>query len=236
MGEDFITDHESIVTGIDEGDADISPRSRSPSSENISDDDDMDMDTPVLLMPPSISISDAGLSAFSPPMISNVTPLFGASTLAPSPMREHEVSVSERSSLLRGQGSISFMDAQGLRSDGSPSLRHLRPKFDMQRLRSRESLVSHGHKEGFDPTTGKSTFGQSVWKLCILLSQHAIIDVLRFLKLFNSIAVLLGLGILSEPFAFAAAGWVGGVLITIGYGFVACYVRPFNIPSVILVK
>jgi solute carrier family 32 (vesicular inhibitory amino acid transporter) len=42
-------------------------------------------------------------------------------------------------------------------------------------------------------------------------------------KLFNSIAVLFGIGMLSEPLAFAYAGWIGGTLLIIGYGWVTCY-------------
>ncbi|KAG6911831.1 hypothetical protein DXG01_000078 [Tephrocybe rancida] len=49
---------------------------------------------------------------------------------------------------------------------------------------------------------GKSTFGQT---------------------LFNSIAILLGIGMLSEPLAFAFSGWVGGTTLIVGYGFISCY-------------
>lgn len=35
--------------------------------------------------------------------------------------------------------------------------------------------------------------------------------------------MLLGIGMLSEPLAFAYAGWIGGTLIIIVYGLVACY-------------
>ncbi|KAJ3531446.1 hypothetical protein NM688_g7572 [Phlebia brevispora] len=49
---------------------------------------------------------------------------------------------------------------------------------------------------------GKSTFGQT---------------------LFNAIAVLLGIGMLSEPLAFAYAGWIGGMVLMIFYGFITCY-------------
>ncbi|KAG6878417.1 hypothetical protein C0993_007018 [Termitomyces sp. T159_Od127] len=49
---------------------------------------------------------------------------------------------------------------------------------------------------------GKSTFGQT---------------------LFNSTAILLGIGMLSEPLAFAYSGWITGTVLIIGYGFVSCY-------------
>ncbi|PPQ71759.1 hypothetical protein CVT26_007600 [Gymnopilus dilepis] len=51
-------------------------------------------------------------------------------------------------------------------------------------------------------STGHSTFGQT---------------------LFNSIAILLGIGMLSEPLAFSYAGWVAGTILIISYGFISCY-------------
>ncbi|KAL0950969.1 hypothetical protein HGRIS_007717 [Hohenbuehelia grisea] len=41
--------------------------------------------------------------------------------------------------------------------------------------------------------------------------------------LFNSIAILLGIGMLSEPLAFSYAGWFAGTAIIAAYGFIACY-------------
>ncbi|KAK0220683.1 transmembrane amino acid transporter protein-domain-containing protein [Armillaria fumosa] len=49
---------------------------------------------------------------------------------------------------------------------------------------------------------GKSTFGQT---------------------LFNSIAVLLGVGMLAQPLAFAYAGWVMGTILLVSFGFISCY-------------
>ncbi|KAJ7024165.1 transmembrane amino acid transporter protein-domain-containing protein [Mycena alexandri] len=49
---------------------------------------------------------------------------------------------------------------------------------------------------------GQSTFGQT---------------------LFNSIAVLLGIGMLSEPLAFAYAGWGTGLVLIVFYGYISCY-------------
>ncbi|KDQ63800.1 hypothetical protein JAAARDRAFT_29847 [Jaapia argillacea MUCL 33604] len=49
---------------------------------------------------------------------------------------------------------------------------------------------------------GKSTFGQT---------------------LFNAIAILIGIGMLSEPMAFAYAGWIGGTFLIIFYGYITCY-------------
>ncbi|KAG6813077.1 hypothetical protein H0H92_014136 [Tricholoma furcatifolium] len=58
---------------------------------------------------------------------------------------------------------------------------------------SARTVKSHG---------GRSTFGQT---------------------LFNAIAILLGIGMLSEPLAFAYSGWVTGTILIIGYGFISCY-------------
>ncbi|QRV90697.1 Transmembrane amino acid transporter protein [Ceratobasidium sp. AG-Ba] len=52
------------------------------------------------------------------------------------------------------------------------------------------------------PPRGSSSFGQT---------------------LFNAIAILLGVGMLSEPLAFAYAGWIGGFLLITFYGFLTCY-------------
>ena len=41
--------------------------------------------------------------------------------------------------------------------------------------------------------------------------------------LFNSTAILLGIGMLSEPFAFALSGWIGGTCLIISYGAIGCY-------------
>lgn len=67
---------------------------------------------------------------------------------------------------------------------------------------------------------GQSTFGQTV---SLILSTKDIFLKSLLFQLFNAIAILLGIGMLSEPLAFAYAGWIGGTLILISYGFVACY-------------
>lgn len=68
---------------------------------------------------------------------------------------------------------------------------------------------------------GKSTFGQTVsFKHSCSIGRR--IDR-GHLKLFNAIAVLLGIGMLSEPLAFAYAGWIGGMALMIFYGFITCY-------------
>jgi len=41
--------------------------------------------------------------------------------------------------------------------------------------------------------------------------------------LFNTIAILLGIGMLSEPLAFALSGWIGGTCLLVFYGAISCY-------------
>ncbi|KAH9004396.1 transmembrane amino acid transporter protein-domain-containing protein [Lactarius hatsudake] len=45
--------------------------------------------------------------------------------------------------------------------------------------------------------------------------------------LFNATALMVGIGMLSEPLAFSYAGWIGGTLIIASYGFVTCYTAKF---------
>ncbi|KAH9175410.1 transmembrane amino acid transporter protein-domain-containing protein [Lactarius sanguifluus] len=46
-------------------------------------------------------------------------------------------------------------------------------------------------------------------------------------QLFNATALMVGIGMLSEPLAFSYAGWIGGTLIIASYGFVTCYTAKF---------
>ncbi|KAH9944456.1 transmembrane amino acid transporter protein-domain-containing protein [Epithele typhae] len=41
--------------------------------------------------------------------------------------------------------------------------------------------------------------------------------------LLNAVAVLFGIGMLSEPMAFSYAGWIWGTILIIGYGYISCY-------------
>ncbi|KAI0374250.1 hypothetical protein BV20DRAFT_1110835 [Pilatotrama ljubarskyi] len=65
---------------------------------------------------------------------------------------------------------------------------------------SRASVRSKG--EAKVQHAGQSTFAQS---------------------LINAVAVLFGIGMLSEPLAFAYSGWIGGSILIIGYGYISCY-------------
>ncbi|KAI0651771.1 transmembrane amino acid transporter protein-domain-containing protein [Trametes meyenii] len=70
----------------------------------------------------------------------------------------------------------------------------------IQRRVSRVSVRSKGEPKHLH--VGQSTFAQT---------------------LLNAVAVLFGIGMLSEPLAFAYSGWIGGTLLIIGYGYISCY-------------
>ncbi|KAI5122591.1 hypothetical protein M0805_004807 [Coniferiporia weirii] len=91
------------------------------------------------------------------------------------------------------------LDAPG---QGSNSLRRPSQSVQDQKTHLRKKISSASIRSVKSVVTGKSTFGQT---------------------LFNSIAILLGFGMLSEPLAFAYAGWIGGMILIIFYGFITCY-------------
>ncbi|KAG8726383.1 hypothetical protein FRC12_023450, partial [Ceratobasidium sp. 428] len=78
---------------------------------------------------------------------------------------------------------------------------HLRRTRSISSPRVRRLSVAH-RKSVSKPPRGSSSFGQT---------------------LFNAIAILLGVGMLSEPLAFAYAGWIGGFVLITFYGFLTCY-------------
>ncbi|KAF9270392.1 hypothetical protein L218DRAFT_31509 [Marasmius fiardii PR-910] len=76
------------------------------------------------------------------------------------------------------------------------------PPHHLPRPPRRSSTSSSKIQQRSPRFTGQSTFGQT---------------------LFNSIAILLGIGLLSEPLAFAYAGWILGTILIVSYGFLSCY-------------
>jgi vesicular inhibitory amino acid transporter len=54
----------------------------------------------------------------------------------------------------------------------------------------------------FAPTPGESGNGQT---------------------LFNSVAVLVGVGLLSMPLAFSYAGWIWGTIMLVGFSYLTCH-------------
>ncbi|KAK7694562.1 hypothetical protein QCA50_001748 [Cerrena zonata] len=127
-------------------------------------------------------------------------------TLTPSERYPAHTTI-EETPLLHRATSLSFQRPSytQLNSDTTaPTIPRIRP---IVRRGSQISTLSRISETGTSTKGkhlpgGQSTFGQT---------------------LFNAIAILLGIGMLSEPLAFAYAGWIGGTLLIISYGFVACY-------------
>ncbi|SJL16032.1 uncharacterized protein ARMOST_19547 [Armillaria ostoyae] len=75
------------------------------------------------------------------------------------------------------------------------------PRYFLSGSYDTHTVLSDASIASFNPG-GKCTFGQT---------------------LFNSIAVLLGVGMLAQPLAFAYAGWVMGTILLVSFGFISCY-------------
>lgn len=84
------------------------------------------------------------------------------------------------------------------------------------------------------PDVGQSTDGQTVRPFFSRLSFLPVYLVPRPVnlgpccrvadrQLFNAVAVLVGIGILSLPLAFAYAGWIGGTIMLLGFGYLTCH-------------
>ncbi|KAF7312363.1 Aa-trans domain-containing protein [Mycena indigotica] len=137
----------------------------------------------------------------SPPIDTPTTPRphLPFSRQVPRPIERPERN--ERTPLLRK--TISFTNTPHPKHTAPTTAANDTPQAPTQQhvtLRRRSSAASARsvkYKYG-----GQSTFGQS---------------------LFNSIAILLGIGMLSEPLAFAYAGWGMGLFLIIFYGYISCY-------------
>ncbi|KAJ3855730.1 transmembrane amino acid transporter protein-domain-containing protein [Lentinula lateritia] len=103
-------------------------------------------------------------------------------------------SKASRLSTTSGTHAVNEGPSYGLNDSGEVS--HSHTIISARRLSTTTKAESR-HYSG-----GKSTFGQT---------------------LFNSIAILLGIGMLSEPLAFAYAGWIAGTILIILYGLISCY-------------
>ncbi|KAH9946778.1 transmembrane amino acid transporter protein-domain-containing protein [Amylocystis lapponica] len=108
----------------------------------------------------------------------------------------------ERTPLLRQTTSLSGLGRAGR----SPAAAGRNKISYVPRKQSRVSVRSSATIDGRHATaqhvSGHSTFGQTM---------------------FNAIATLLGIGMLSEPLAFAYAGWIGGAILITFYGLLTCY-------------
>ncbi|KAK6977041.1 aa-trans domain-containing protein [Favolaschia claudopus] len=114
---------------------------------------------------------------------------------SPGPRERNET---ERTPLLRK--TISFTKTPVPRRASANNNEYLAVPHAGPSLRRRSSAASaRSMKYNYG---GQSTFGQT---------------------LFNSIAILLGIGMLSEPLAFAYAGWGMGFFLIAFYGYISCY-------------
>lgn len=62
---------------------------------------------------------------------------------------------------------------------------------------------------------------------CTYQSIHSILTT----QLFNAVAVLVGIGLLSLPLAFAYAGWIGGTFLLFGFAYITCYTSVHHLSS-----
>ncbi|KAJ2918943.1 hypothetical protein MD484_g1378, partial [Candolleomyces efflorescens] len=132
---------------------------------------------------------------FQRPTIPRVQQLRAMESLESSPL------LSRKSSLVRSVHEQVVAQETDVKDYGLTATHHtslLAPP--PQTLHHRSSNLSH--KTAHYTYVGRSTYGQT---------------------LFNSIAILLGIGMLSEPLAFAYSGWIMGSVITIVYAYISCY-------------
>jgi hypothetical protein len=122
-----------------------------------------------------------------------------------------ELGYTENSPLLRSSGSVPHLTRKS--SSRRLSSRTLDPIQNGEN-QERYSSDKHGH--------GSSTFGQTVSTAHPSLFRHQR-PLTHIFQLFNCIAILVGIGMLSEPLAFSYAGWVGGTVLLVMYAAVGCY-------------
>lgn len=104
---------------------------------------------------------------------------------------------------------------------------------DAARARRRSSVLrrlsvearrrtTHGLRRLSEASRGDSTDGQTV-SAPLSPSSTCVIARIAHAKLFNAVAVLLGIGVLSLPLAFAYAGWVAGTAMLMGFAWLTCH-------------
>ncbi|KAK7058807.1 hypothetical protein VNI00_001431 [Paramarasmius palmivorus] len=146
----------------------------------------------------SIAESASGLASSPPHRISEATPLLrpkvSFSSQAGTPGSYGARRTSEETSAVASGNQVTSDDGRRVQDPEE------RSRLTLRRRSSASS--SKTHLRGQAAFGGHSTFGQT---------------------LFNSIAILLGIGMLSEPLAFAYAGWVAGTALIILYGGLSCY-------------
>ncbi|WVQ77614.1 hypothetical protein IAR50_007302 [Cryptococcus sp. DSM 104548] len=80
------------------------------------------------------------------------------------------------------------------------------------------SLLGHGGAQVYDSMDGEGGRVRPKKKIRVLAGNST-----EGQTLFNATAVLVGIGLLSLPLAFAYAGWICGSLMLFGFGWLTCY-------------
>jgi amino acid permease len=55
-------------------------------------------------------------------------------------------------------------------------------------------------------------------------------------QLFNAVAVLVGIGLLSLPLAFAYAGWIGSTMMLLGFAWLTCHTYVSSLSDAYVLK
>lgn len=95
-----------------------------------------------------------------------------------------------------------------------------RPTEGYASIQSQKEIIRKSNRKRSED--GQSTEGQTV-SLILSISLSHTKTRLFYLQLFNATAVLVGIGLLSLPLAFAYAGWIGGTIMLLGFGWLTCY-------------
>ncbi|TCD64000.1 hypothetical protein EIP91_004702 [Steccherinum ochraceum] len=132
------------------------------------------------------------------PATPTAAPKDGAREQTPLLRKTTSLSFLERTAPPRVKSAVKPVGDAGL-AERSPLIRRTSQLSTRSKVSVRRGSTGKAVKV---VTTGQSTFGQT---------------------LFNAIAILLGIGMLSEPLAFAYAGWIGGTCLIVFYGFITCY-------------
>lgn len=217
LGDD---DEESNISPIQEDDVDdVEDNDRTPSRDDFIGEFNWDgLEPEISTIRPAADVAELPLSV-PPPVRPIISP---ASSLGTSPVIPP--GDNENTPLLRK--ALSFSNAPHPRRVSAHAPEAQVPAISLSGqtpaplLRRRSSASGKSIRYQY---RGQSTFGQTVRNENAFRAVHVSINILAGFQLFNSIAILLGIGMLSEPLAFAYAGWVAGTLLIISYGFIACY-------------
>ncbi|TFL06651.1 transmembrane amino acid transporter protein-domain-containing protein [Pterulicium gracile] len=205
------SDDDDDASDIEISDGDATPRPGNPNDRahrRVSDLDDFDALTPTDDLYPSATRTTQQQNYF-PDAAGSGIPVPGSRPriVIPPPHRLHAalgVGAGERTGLLRKNSSSRSAASRKRRRPSAPASH---PSW--KGPQGAYGAVANDSDKLSDQTeldevlaAGKSTYGQT---------------------LFNAIAILVGIGMLSEPLAFVHAGWLTGTVLIVFYGFITCY-------------